>query len=119
MVEQHILARIYEHCASGKSDEAFLVELVTEFDGDANSINENPEPFLKYLHDECDFLDWFSIMLVIQELCGRQLPRAFDERLEAATTLEKFDQVVGPYLEPEHEHQEREDHEHGDTDDCA
>ena len=103
MVEKHILARLFQHCCSGQSDDNTLVELVTEFDGTVESIDENPQPFLDHLHDSADIIDWFSIMLAIQELCGRELPRAFDERLAAATTLEQFDKVVGPYLEPEHE----------------
>jgi len=100
---RHILARLFQYCCSGDCPDTDLVEIVTEYDGTVESIDADPSPFLNYLHLKCDLLDWFSIRETLALLCGKQLPRLFEERLEGATTIEQFDQVMGPYLELDHE----------------
>lgn len=119
MVEQHILTRLFVYAASGQCQDRTLTDLVRKFDSTQDKVEAKPQEFWDYLHAECDIVDWLDVTEALSDLCGKQLPRLFDERLESAKTVAQFEAVMAPYLELEHEYQEREDHRYGDTDDCA
>ncbi|AQT28747.1 hypothetical protein YOLOSWAG_275 [Erwinia phage vB_EamM_Yoloswag] len=98
---KNILARLYEHVASGKSNAVSTITDILEYQGGVEDIEQNPQPFLDYLHDKFDILDWFETRIILEDMLCVTFPRLFDEHLERATTVEQFEQTLLPYMEVE------------------
>lgn len=109
----NILARLYAHVADGNSNAVSTIADILEYPGTIEDIEEDPQPFLDYLHHCFDILDWFETRSLLEDMLNVTFPRLFDERLEAAKTVHDFEQAILPYVEKDDGYQPQ------DTDDCA